>query len=162
VKVRAVTDPGQRSALCGSLISDLPEWFGQEAANRKYVAQIADLQTFGAFSGKICLGLIALRPHFRDTLEIWWMGVRPEYHRQGIGRSLMDQATAYGREMHHRELILMTVSELSDDAGYARTRAFYRCMGFRPLLRFNENDSVSPMMWMIKPLANGSGWAEVP
>jgi len=62
---------------------------------------------------------------------------------------------------HRRELILMTVSELSDDVGYACTRAFYRCMGFRPLLRFNEEDPVSPMMWMIKPLANGSKRAEV-
>jgi len=161
MKVRAVTDSGQRSALCGSLISDLPGWFGQEKANRKYVEQIAELQTFGVFSGETCLGLIALRPHFRDTLEIWWMGVRPEHHRQGIGRILMDQAVTYGREMHQRQLILMTVSELSDDVGYARTRAFYQYMGFRPLLRFNEDDPVSPMMWMMKPLANGSNRAEV-
>jgi len=102
VKVRAVTDSKQRSALCGSLISDLPEWFGQEEANKKYIEQIADLPSFGAFSGKTCLGLIALRPHFREALEIWWMGVRPEYHRQGIGRKLMDQAVAYGRGAHRR------------------------------------------------------------
>ena len=63
-----------------------------------------------------------------------------EYHRQGLGRRLIDAAEQYCRTNGY---VYLTVKTLDASAGYepyGRTRAFYRAMGFIPL-------EVLPMFW---------------
>lgn len=147
-----VTDAEQKSAACAEIIPTLPDWFGQPEANARYVLDIADKIAFAAFEGARPRGLIALKLHFGRTAEIWWLGVRPEFHRQGIGRALFSAAEQRARERRCKQMIALTVSERSDDRYYAHTRAFYEAMGFAPLVEFNENDPQNPMMCVIRPL----------
>ena len=67
------------------------------------------------------------------------MGVRKEYHRQGIGRLLFAAFHEYARSHGYEYLQVKTV-----DAGrcpeYDRTRLFYESMGFRKLETF-------PTLW---------------
>jgi GNAT superfamily N-acetyltransferase len=151
--VRPITMPDEASRACARLIGLLPDWFGQPDANRAYVAGVADCLCHGAFDddGR-CLGLIALRPHFGTTLEVWWMAVEPGRHRQGIGTRLMAAALHEATRAGCHEMVLMTLGEDSDDPGYAATRRIYMAQGFRPLVHDHMCDPETPLIWMIRPI----------
>ena len=149
--------PEDATAACARIIGLLPDWFGLPDSNTAYVAGVADCLCLGAFSEGQCLGLIALRPHYGTTLEIWWMGVDPARHRQGIGKALVESALDHARHQGFRDMVLMTLSEESNDPGYAATRQFYLSRGFRPLVHDHMTDPENPLMWMIRPMTSGSG-----
>lgn len=103
-------------------------------------------------SGSI-IGLIALSEHFGATVEIWWMGVLPEFHRGGIGRELMERAVASARQQGARFMVVETLSARDPDLNYRRTRQFYEAMGFTPLMEHDLSDPQNPLMLMLRPLA---------
>jgi GNAT superfamily N-acetyltransferase len=151
--IRGLTSPEAASQACARLISLLPDWFGLPEYNAAYVAGVAECICYGAFDELgTCVGLVALRPHFGTTLEVWWMGVAPDQHRKGIGKKLM--ATAHGEALRLgcSDMVLMTLGEESDDPGYAATRRFYVAQGFRPLVHDHMGDPEAPLIWMIRPI----------
>ena len=146
-----INDSKQRSLGCAQIIKSIPEWFGQEKANATYEREIADknLDVFGILVGAQLVGVVAIKYHFDTSAEIWWMGVHKDFHRQGIGSSLVKMAKKHVRSLGYKRMVLMTLNPTSDDAGYAATRAFYIAQGFEPLVAFNEDDPLNPMMWML-------------
>ena len=70
------------------------------------------------------------------------MGILPEAHRQGLGRRLVSAAEAYLREQGVEYFQVKTLGPSHSDPGYARTRAFYQGVGFRPLEEF-------PLLWDV-------------
>ncbi|QYZ68235.1 GNAT family N-acetyltransferase [Neotabrizicola shimadae] len=140
----------EATAACARIIGLLPDWFGLPESNAAYVNGVAECLCLGAFGDNQCLGLIALRPHYGTTLEIWWMGVDPARHRQSIGKALVRAALDHARRQGFRDMVLMTLSEESDDPGYAATRRFYLSQGFRPLVHDHMADPDNPLMWMIR------------
>ena len=145
-------DPAAKSWACAQVIKRLPDWFGQQASNDRYIREIADKDVFSAFVEDELAGLLAVKYHFGLTAELWWLGIKPEFHRRGIGTSLVNVATVRAQERGCSYLAVMTLSEWSDDEFYRQTRLFYQAFGFQPLIEFNETDPLNPMMWMIKPL----------
>ncbi len=151
MSVRALTSPAEASAACARLMDLLPDWFGIPESNAAYIAGVAECSCYGAFDDLgICVGLIALRPHFDTTLEIWWMAVAPDRHRQGIGAALFVAALGEAMHLGYRDMMLMTLGEESDDPGYAATRCFYLAQGFRPLVHDHMSDPEMPLIWMIR------------
>jgi GNAT superfamily N-acetyltransferase len=150
--VAEVSGP-ERSLICGNLIALLPDWFGLPAANAHYVSGVADLTCFGAYTiDGNCIGMVATRLHFDTTLEIWWMAVNPGFHRLGAGAELMKAVESHARRLCCDAMVLMTLSDESDDVGYAATRGFYGAQGFHPLVREHMSDADDPLMWMIRRL----------
>jgi GNAT superfamily N-acetyltransferase len=150
--IRPVTPPEAASRECSRLIGLLPDWFGIPASNRAYVAGVAECLCHGAFDTQgTCVGLIALRPHFGSTLEVWWMGVAPDRHRTGIGAGLMAAAVDEASRLGCRDMVVMTLGEESGDPGYDATRRFYLSQGFRPLVHDHMGDPETPLIWMIRP-----------
>lgn len=153
MEVRAVTDPGARTAHCRALTALLPDWFGIPEANEAYATGIAGRDCFGAFDASGgCVGLIALKPHFAGALEIWWLAVDPDWHGRGVGTALMTAAERVARDLGRGDLIVMTLSPESPDPGYAATRAFYEARGFRPLIALDHGPDDDPLVWMIRHL----------
>jgi GNAT superfamily N-acetyltransferase len=68
-----------------------------------------------------------------SNIELYIMGVRPEYHRQGIGRALINRVETILRQQSIEYWQVKTLAYSHPDKFYARTRAFYFSMGFRPL-----------------------------
>ncbi|MCB9987772.1 MAG: GNAT family N-acetyltransferase [Rhodospirillales bacterium] len=147
-----VQDEALKSAYCREIIPLLPDWFGMPDANKNYISGMATREVFAGFYDGKLMGFIGLKDHMRRSLEVWWMGVVPQHHRQGIGKALMDTAREYALCQGYEFMIVNTLSARSDDVYYARTRAFYQEYGFKALLEENENDPVNPMIWMILPL----------
>ena len=150
-EIKKIENSEQKSLVCGNIIKALPQWFGIAEENDKYVSGVQNYTVFVCNDGGSSIGLIALKPHLKGSVEIWWMGVHPDYHRKNIGYSLFQSACEYARLQSKKYMIVNTISERSVDEYYARTREFYLKIGFVPLFEEKE-DEKNPMMWMLLSL----------
>jgi GNAT superfamily N-acetyltransferase len=143
---------GQAEA-CTPILLSLPEWFGIEAANDQYIEDIDRLPTLIASLDGSPVGFLTLNEHTPHAAEIHVMGVRPEAHRQGIGRALVHAAEAYLTSRGIMYLQVKTLSPDHPDVHYAATRQFYIAMGFAPLQTFEALwGPENPCLQMVKKL----------
>jgi GNAT superfamily N-acetyltransferase len=141
-------------AACEPVLRALPDWFGIEEAVVQYLKDLEELPTFLAAAGDRVVGFLALLPRNEYVTEILVMGVLPDAHRAGVGRSLVQRAEAYARECRAEYLYVKTLGPSHPDSGYARTRAFYVALGFRPLEEFMQIwDENNPCLLMIKTIS---------
>lgn len=141
------------SAVCAPILRSLPEWFGIEEATQHYIEVIETLPTVLAEVDGQPVGFLTLKQHSSYAAEIYVMGVRPEAHRQGVGQALLAQAETYLCQQGVEYLQVKTLSSAHPDAGYAKTRAFYLAMGFRPLEEFPTLWGESnPCLMLVKSL----------
>jgi ribosomal protein S18 acetylase RimI-like enzyme len=141
-----------RSAAVASILRILPQWFGIEEATQGYIRAAGDEPTVLAVDtqrDRLPVGCLTLLRHSDDAAEILVMGVRPEYHRQGIGRRLLEAAEASLRADGVTFLQVKTLSDRHPDPGYQQTRAFYRAMGFRVLQEFPELWGAEHPCWQL-------------
>jgi GNAT superfamily N-acetyltransferase len=146
-----IADAQEKSAACAEIIATLPQWFGIPQSNRNYIAGMPLRDVFAVWKAGQYVGAIALKYHFHRTAEIWWMGVKPAFHRQGIGSRLFQSARAHSLGKGCSRMIVNTISERSPDRSYARTRRFYQALGFEPLFEEKE-DQPNPMLWLMVEL----------
>jgi GNAT superfamily N-acetyltransferase len=143
-----------KGAICGTILTTLPDWFGIEAANAAYVRDVERMAMFAAFDGIEPIAFLALNQHSPEVFENHVLGVRPQFHRQGLGRALMTRAEDYARSRAARLLTAKTLAPSHPDPGYARTRRFYQAMGFFPVEEFPTLWSPeNPCLLMAKILA---------
>lgn len=143
----------ETSAVCTPILRSLPDWFGIEEAIVQYSVEIDALPTFLAREGEHIAGFLSLKQHNPYAAEVFVMGVRPEAHRMGLGRALVEAAQAWLRQQGSEYLQVKTLGESHSDPGYAKTRAFYLAMGFRPLEEFKQIwDERNPCLILIKRL----------
>lgn len=151
--VEILNDPEAKSAACARLIAQLPNWFGLPDANAQYIAGVADKPAFVLRNAQNQVtGMLALRMPFPNNADIYWLGVAPDRHRQGIGRQLFDAALAHARNQGCSTMTVETLGPSDPDEGYARTRKFYEAMGFKPLFELFPNGPVNPMLYMARPI----------
>ncbi|MEO0561985.1 MAG: GNAT family N-acetyltransferase [Chloroflexota bacterium] len=139
---------------CAPILRALPRWFGIDEATQHYIDFVDDNLTFIAEVEDQAVGFLSVARPFPAAAEIYVMGVLPDYHGQGIGRTLIAQAEAHLRADRVRFLQVKTLSEQHPSPEYAQTRAFYTKMGFTPLQVFPELWSAdNPCLQMIKTLS---------
>ena len=121
------------AAASEDLIAALPDWFGLPESNAEYLRNLSRLPSWVALRGGQLVGAVTLEPHFPESFEVHFMAVRPEHHRHGIGKLLLERLEAEARARGGRWLQVKTLGPSHPDSSYARTRAFYEAMGFSPL-----------------------------
>jgi ribosomal protein S18 acetylase RimI-like enzyme len=137
---------------CIPIVRALPDWFGIEAAILHYATEIDDLPTLLACEAGRVIGFVSLK-HTPYSAEIYVMGVLREFHCQGIGRALINQAQDLLKHQGIEYLQIKTLGPSQPDANYARTRSFYEAMGFKPLEEFRQIwDEHNPCLVMVKKL----------
>jgi GNAT superfamily N-acetyltransferase len=142
-----------KGAICAEILATLPHWFGIAASNAAYIRDSETMPMFAVFEGTKPLGFIALGRPTSSAVEIHVLGVRPELHRSGIGRALVERAEAFARAEGVPFLTVKTLSSRAPDEGYARTRAFYTGMGFLPVDELPDLwDPQNPALIMLKIL----------
>ncbi len=144
--------PGD-AAACEEILRFLPEWFGIEVAIQSYRRDIENMATYVAKYNEKIVGFVTSRLHNEQSAEIQVMGVRKEYHRMGIGRSLVSHTEAKSRQSGVKYLQVKTLGPSRPSEHYEKTRRFYKAMGFSPL---EETTSIwgeeSPCLIMVKGL----------
>jgi ribosomal protein S18 acetylase RimI-like enzyme len=144
-----------QGTVCEPILRALPEWFGIEAATAQYIRDVDALPTFVASVDGRAVGFMTAKQHFPQAAELYVLGVLPEMHHRGVGRALLARVEAYLREQGVEYLQVKTLSVSHPDVGYAKTRAFYEAMGFRPLEEFPTLwDEANPCLLMIKTLVD--------
>ena len=73
------------------------------------------------------------------TVELAVMGVRKDYHRQGIGKLLVEKAKEIAREEGYSFMQVKTV-QLGKYEDYDKTNRFYIACGFKEF-------EVFPLLW---------------
>jgi GNAT superfamily N-acetyltransferase len=124
---------------CEQVLRALPDWFGKPDANEEYIRELALFSTFALErEGTGVEGFINLREHAADSWEINCIALQPALHGRGIGRWLIEYAETWLRQRGVSLLHVKTLGPSSPDPFYARTRGFYRALGFRALFESAE------------------------
>jgi ribosomal protein S18 acetylase RimI-like enzyme len=137
---------------CVAILHALPDWFGVESSIVGYAGEIPELPTEVAVHDGRVVGFLTLKRHFAESGEIYVLGVRPEFHRHGIGTALVRWAEDTLRAEGRRFVQVKTLGPSHPSQPYARTRAFYRARGFSPLEELPNVWPGNPCLIMIKAL----------
>ena len=92
MEIRQLTDSAEKQAVTRLILEALPEWFGIPEAREEYIRESAGRIFFCAYDRNRPVGFLYLKETGNATVELYVMGIRKEYHRQGIGRLLFRQA----------------------------------------------------------------------
>jgi ribosomal protein S18 acetylase RimI-like enzyme len=148
-----VTTGGHWPAEVRRIIDTIPEWFGMPDSNDEYVEKASTLINVVARDGDEVVGICLLLPHNPRSVEIDFLGVPRDRHRQGIGRLLLEHIERELRVDDVRLLHLKTFGPSVPNEPYARTRRFYEAMGF---VAMEERTDIwgptNPCLMLVKPL----------
>lgn len=133
MEFKQINDSQEKMKLSADILKKLPEWFGIPEAVDDYINYSSNMPLFAVYFQSKAVGFIVIKENNQYTAEIYVMGVDPNYHRRGIGRTLVSGIIKWCREQGYEYLQVKTLDESHPDKNYARTRKFYEAMGFRPL-----------------------------
>ncbi len=154
VDIVEVCDKQQKTKIAKDVLESLPQWFGIPEQTQKYIENSGNLPVFAAAQGSEIVGFVALKQNSRYTAEVYVIGVLPGYHRQGVGKALVNRATTWAKALGYEFLMVKTLDESHPDVNYANTRKFYIGLGFRPLECLPELwGKQSPCLLMVKYIA---------
>lgn len=134
-----ITDNQQKQQIARQVLEALPEWFGIEQAREEYISDSTGQMFFASIHDEQPVGFLCLKPTGRDTVELAVMGVRKEYHRQGIGRALVKSACQMAKKQGFSFMQVKTV-QMGHYPEYDATSRFYQSLGFKEF-------EVFPTLW---------------
>ena len=131
--IKEIYDEQEKKEISTSILQSLSNWFGIPESTQEYIKQSSNLPFFAATYESNPLGFISVKENNQYTAEIYIMGVLPDCHNQGIGKSLLNRVLQWAKENGYEFLQVKTLDESHPDPYYARTRKFYTSVGFKPL-----------------------------
>ncbi|MEQ1699133.1 MAG: GNAT family N-acetyltransferase [Ilumatobacteraceae bacterium] len=148
---------------CREVLASVPTWFGIPESNEEYIGFVDANPTWAAIAddGSV-VGLLAPLRHAPSmSMEIYLLAVRPEWHRHGVGRALVEAFEQAARAEGMPMAQVKTLGPSHPDEGYALTRQFYAAMGYRAVEEFHDLWPGTPALLMVKPLPPPTGEAAV-
>jgi GNAT superfamily N-acetyltransferase len=136
------------------ILRALPDWFGIEESLVEYVGATDVMPTFVASDEDGAAGFASVNRHNEHSAEIHVIAVRPDRHRRGVGKALMERIESWLSAEGVEYLQVKTLGPSRSDGPYALTREFYQAVGFRPLEEFKTLWGPNlPCLVMVKRLA---------
>lgn len=140
-----------KGELCRDILEALPAWFGIPEAREEYVREVEAMPMVAVHADGRAVGFVALKHHFEHTVEVFVMGVRPEHHRQGFGRRLIQAVERHALQNGQHIITVKTLSPARENEEYAQTRAFYSALGFVAVEEFPTLwGEANPCLFMAK------------
>jgi ribosomal protein S18 acetylase RimI-like enzyme len=93
------------------ILRALPQWFGIESAIQHYVESVYQMPTVLAYVDNRIAGFLSIKHHNPFAAEIYVMGVYPQYHRQGVGKTMVAHIEAILRSQDFEFLQVKTLLE---------------------------------------------------
>jgi ribosomal protein S18 acetylase RimI-like enzyme len=150
-KIIEITNNNKKAEYTNLVLRKLPEWFGNEKSLQEYVDTVHKYPFWATFDNNNCIGFFSVKIHYNRTGDIYVCGIDPNYHRKGIGTLLYKAIENYFIKNACEYIIVKTLSEINSDKNYAKTRHFYKKMGFNELITLTEMwDENNPCLIMIK------------
>ena len=139
MNIQMLQDKAEKQAAARTILEALPEWFGIPEARETYIRESAEEVMLEAMADGSPVGFLCLKETGKDTLELAVMGVRKEYHRQGIGTALVEAAKKLAQAQGFSFLQVKTV-QMGRYPEYDATNRFYLHCGFKEF-------EVFPTLW---------------
>jgi len=125
----------------------LPEWF--TAGGIKHMSIDLRFQHgFVTLNDSRIVGFLSFFVN-ESVAQIGWMGVLSEFHHQGIGQKLVGRLISELKKAGIRELRVNTLGDSVEYEPYARTRAFYRRIGFKDFQRIKQDNPECPELLIL-------------
>lgn len=146
-------DKDEKTNVSLKVMHNIPKWFNPpEDIDKKSIIH-REYPFFAAYDNQNPIGFLTLKIHNEFTADIYNMGILEEYHRQGIGKSLIEMAEKYCFDNGFKYLTVKTLDYSAIYEPYERTRNFYRKVGFVPLEVFTTFwDEENPCLFLAKHL----------
>lgn len=155
-QIEVLIEAEQKSIVCEKILRSLPQWFGIESAILDYIKDVQTMPMLVAKDDIEVIGFISLNEHNSKTAEIHVMGILEKYHRQKVGKTLVEKAESYLTSKKFEYFTVKTLSESRANEEYERTRRFYLAMGFAPLEEFKTLwGEHNPCLFLVKTLSKG-------
>lgn len=139
MKIQQLTNNLEKQNVTRLILEALPDWFGIPEARENYITESTDKIFFCAYDKDKPVGFLYLKETGNATVELYVMGVLIEYHRNGIGRKLFDNAKEAAIEKGYSFIQVKTV-QMGKYEEYDRTNEFYLSLGFKEFEMF-------PTLW---------------
>lgn len=141
----------KKKEVIKDILNGLPEWFGMSEAIQEYIDFGMRYPLYVASKNNETVGFISLKETSLKTVEIYCMGVKKEFHHQGIGRLLVAKVKEVCRDKYEY-LQVKTVAK-GHYPQYDATSNFYESMGFCELEVFPTLwDEWNPCLVMIQKI----------
>ncbi len=153
VEIKIIDNDELKSDITDSVLHQLPKWFGVEESIKDYIKGVKGKVFHAVYDSKDVIGFICLKFNNKYTAEIYVMGILEQYHRNGIGKKLVNIVEQYIKDKDFKFFMVKTLGESSDYEYYKRTRGFYKNVGFYPLEEIKEIwGEENPCLIMVKHL----------
>lgn len=139
VRMQQIASDTEKVNIARLILESLPDWFGIPEEREKYILNSKGQPFFCAYDVNVPIGFVYLKETGRHTVELAVMGVRQDYHRQGIGNALFGCAKEESKRLGYSFLQVKTV-QMGRYGIYDDTNRFYLSLGFKEL-------EVFPTLW---------------
>ena len=139
VRIVTIQDSDEKRAIAREVLEALAEWFEVEESREGYIRDCADWTFLAAKDDDEIMGFLCLKETGNATVELAVMGVTKEYHRNGVGRELVEKAKETAKAAGYEFMQVKTV-KMGMYEDYDRTNLFYISCGFREF-------EVFPLLW---------------
>lgn len=134
-----ITDSAEKQAIARKVLEALTEWFEVEESREGYIHDCANWTFLAAKEDDKVMGFLCLKETGNATVELAVMGVMKEFHRNGVGRQLVEKAKEVAKAQGYEFVQVKTV-KMGMYEDYDRTNLFYINCGFKEL-------EVFPLLW---------------
>ncbi|MFO8671942.1 GNAT family N-acetyltransferase [Legionella pneumophila serogroup 1] len=139
-------------ALCQTITKDLPEYFGLPEANEHYAIGVKIRTNFAAKKEGNYIGLISIDFPYPNNANVYLVAVRRDFHRQGVGKQLIEVACHFAKTQGATTITVETLSPSESEENYLKTYLFYQSVGFNALFDLKPAGYEWHMVYMMKKL----------
>lgn len=137
--IEEITQKEVKEKISREVLNDLPEWFGLPESTENYIVESQDKPFLAAFYENEVVGFIVLNATSSDCADIFVMGIKKKFHRNGAGRQLNEAYENLAKEKGYTYSQVKTV-ETGHYEEYDITNSFYTSVGYKEL-------EVFPTLW---------------
>lgn len=133
MNILKIDNENRKKEIALEILHSLPNWFEFEDSILEYAENSRKMLFLAAYENDIPIGFLSIKRTSTYCSEVYVMGILESFHRHGIGRILVQEAEDYCKEQGIEYMQVKTLDSSNADTSYAKTRAFYEGIGFRPM-----------------------------
>lgn len=137
--VKEIKDKEEKEKISKDVLYDLPEWFGMPESTQEYITDSQNKPFLASFYQDEIVGFIVLNTTSPDCADIFVMGIKKKFHRQGAATQLNEEYEKLAKELGYTYSQVKTVQS-GHYKEYDITNDFYTSVGYKKL-------EVFPTLW---------------